>query len=87
MAAVHNSFNPSVALSQVCEVYLRDKLAHFHLDDGVLELDFQKLGLHRNSLAGLIGMWGEYSQHPHVAAHNHLVYKVIITEDENCGCY
>lgn len=66
-------FNPSVALWQVCEAYLRDKLAHFHLDDGVLKLDFQKLGFHRNSLAGLTGMWGEYSQHPHVAANHHLV--------------
>lgn len=55
-------------------VYLRDKLAHFHLDDGVLQLDFQKQRLGLASLAGLVlGVWGEYAQHPHVAAHHHLV--------------
>lgn len=62
-----------MAVWLVCEVHLRDKLAHFHLDDGVLKLDFQKLGFRRNPLAGLIAMWVEYSQHPHVAAHHHLV--------------
>lgn len=43
-------------MSQDCEVYLRDKLANFHLDDGVLQLDLKELGLHRNSLGGLVGM-------------------------------
>lgn len=54
---------------------LRDKLAHFHLDDGVLKLHLQELGVSHASLAGLIGMWGEDPQHPHVAAHHHFVCK------------
>lgn len=83
IAEVQICFNKLLALSWVSEVYLRDELAHFHLDNGVLKLDFQKLSFHWNSLAGLISMWGEYSQHPHVAAHHHLVYNVTITENNN----
>lgn len=60
-------------ISKEYDVYLRDKFANFHLDDGVLQLDFKELGFHRNSLGGLVGMRREYSQHPHVAAHHHLV--------------
>lgn len=81
MAAVNVHTNPPMALVQV---YLRDKLAHFHLDDGILKLHFQKLGISWTSLTGLIGMWGEDPQHPHVAAHHHLVCKIIMTEDGNC---
>ena len=53
--------------------YLRDKLAHFHLDDGVLKLDFEEESVRHACLARLIGMRGENPQHPHVAAHHHLV--------------
>lgn len=55
------------------EVHLRDKLSQFHLDDGVLKLDFKKLSICWDILTGLAGMWGEYSQHPHTAANHDLI--------------
>ena len=73
MAAVQIYFNPLLALCPVSDVYSRDKLANFQLDDGILKVDFQKLGFCLYIFAGLTGMWGEYSQHPHVAAHHHLI--------------
>lgn len=60
---------------RAAEVYLRDKLAHFHLNDGILQLHLQKLRIGGTALAGLNAVGGEDPQHPHVAAHNQLVCK------------
>lgn len=84
MAAVHILSKTSGGLGPgFVQVYLRDKLAHFHLDDAILKLDFQKLGISWTFLTGLTGMWGEDPQHSHVAAHYHFVCKVMVTEEEN----
>ena len=56
-------------------VYLRDKLAHFHLDDGVSELHLQQLGVRLAGLAGFGGVGREHPQHAHVAAHHDLIYR------------
>lgn len=55
---------------------LRDELAQLHLDDGVVQLDFQELHICLDVLAGLAGVWREDSQHPHVAADHHLVCRL-----------
>lgn len=82
-------FNVKTAKFKLCvcvfhplAVDLRDKLAHFHLDDGVLQVDLQQLGVQRRPLAGLGAVRGENPQHPHVAAHHHLVWKVTTTEED-----
>lgn len=56
-------------------LHLRDKLAHFHLDDGVLQVHLQQLGVHGRTLAGFATVGGEDPQHAHVAAHHQLVCK------------
>lgn len=66
-------FNSQDLNSKRSKVHLRDKLAQFHLDDGILKLDFQKLSTCLDVLAGFAGMWREYSQHPHIATNHHLV--------------
>lgn len=57
--------------------YLRDKLPNFHLNNGILKLNFKELCISRATIAQLIGIWGENPQHPHVAAHNNLVCKIV----------
>ena len=58
-------------------MYLRHELAHFNLDDGVLQLDLQELlvSLALSSRSGRTAVGGEDPQYPHVAAHHHLVCK------------
>lgn len=71
--------------------YLRNKLAQFDLDDGILKLNFKQLGISLTSFNSLTGMRGEDSQHPHVTSHYNFVCKFIITKRgnsrENRGYY
>lgn len=76
------NFKPCACVCHPLAGDLRDKLAHFHLDDGVLQVDLQQLGVQRRPLDGLGAVRGENPQHPHVAAHHHLVWKVTTTEED-----
>lgn len=49
----------SRGLSHCVDLHLRDKLAHFHLDDGVLQVHLQQLGVHCATLAGFGPVGGE----------------------------
>lgn len=75
MSAPHVVFHPSAA-------DLRDKLAHFHLNDGALQVHLKELGVHRRTLARFAAVGGEDPQHAHVAAHHHLVCKVITMKED-----
>lgn len=66
-------YNSQHLTSKRSKVDLRDELAQLHLDDGAVKLDFQQLRICLDVLAGLAAVWREDSQHPHVAAHHHLV--------------
>lgn len=65
--------------SHCVDLHLRDKLAHFHLDDGVLQVHLQQLGIHRRTLTAFRAVGGEDPQHAHVAAHHQLVCKEATT--------